>query len=149
MHFENACALFEKSSMPFDTAITRMEWARALAASQATHDLALEYVRLALSVFEQLGARLYSDQAAALLRELGVGSRPGPRVSGKVTRREGEVLDLLSHGLSNPEIGRRLFISPKTVEHHVSRILSKLGLRTRAEAMAWALRNPSPKSDTK
>jgi DNA-binding CsgD family transcriptional regulator len=149
IHFENACALFERLNMPFDTAITRMEWARALAAVAGTLDVASEYVRRALSVFEQLGARLYSDQAAALLRELGVGSRPGPRVSGKLTRREGEVLDLLSHGLSNPEMGRRLFISPKTVEHHVSRILSKLGLRTRAEAMAWALRNPSQKSDTK
>ena len=133
--------------MPFDTAITRIEWARALAAAEATHDLALEYVRLALSVFERLGARRYSHQAAALLRDLGAGSRPGPRVSGDLTRREREVLELLSHGLSNPEMGRRLFISPKTVEHHVSRILSKLGLRTRAEAIAWALRNPPKKSD--
>jgi ATP/maltotriose-dependent transcriptional regulator MalT len=149
IHFEHACALFERLNMPFDTAITRMEWARALAAAETTHDLALEYVRLALSVFEQIGARRYAHQAAALLRELGAGSRPGPRVSGDLTRRESEVLELLSHGLSNPEMGRRLFISPKTVEHHVSRILSKLGLRTRAEAMAWALRNPSPKSDTK
>jgi ATP/maltotriose-dependent transcriptional regulator MalT len=148
IHFENACALFERLNMPFDTAITRMEWARALAAAESTHDLALEYVRLALSVFEQLGARRYSHQAAALLRDLGAGSGPGPRLAGDLTRRETEVLEVLSHGLSNPEIGQRLFISPKTVEHHVSRILSKLGLRTRAEAMAWALRNPSQKSDT-
>jgi DNA-binding CsgD family transcriptional regulator len=149
MHLENACALFDRLSMPFDTAITRMEWARALAAVAGTLDVAAEYTRLALSVFERLGARLYFNQAAALLRELGAGTPPGPRVSGDLTRREGEVLELLSHGLSNAEIGRRLFISPKTVEHHVSRILSKLGLRTRAEAMSWTLRNPYPKSGTK
>jgi DNA-binding NarL/FixJ family response regulator len=59
------------------------------------------------------------------------------------------VLGLLSHGLSNPEIGSRLFISPKTVEHHVSRILFKLGLRNRAEAVAWALRNASAGSGEK
>jgi DNA-binding CsgD family transcriptional regulator len=149
IYFDNACALFERLSMPFETALTRMEWARALAAEAGTLDVALEYARLALPVFERLGARLYVNQAAALLRELGAGSPPGPRVSGNLTRRESEVLELLSHGLSNTEIGRRLFISPKTVEHHVSRILSKLGLRTRAEAMAWTLRNPSSRSCTK
>jgi DNA-binding NarL/FixJ family response regulator len=102
-----------------------------------------------LTAFERLGARAHADQAAAMLRELGAGSRPGPRISGDLTRREHEVLELLSHGLSNLEIGARLFISPKTVEHHVGRVLFKLGLRNRAEAAAWALRNPSPRSGRK
>ena len=95
------------------------------------------------------GARTHADRAAALLRELGAGSRPGPRVAGDLTRREHEVLGLLSHGLSNTEIGARLFISAKTVEHHVGRILAKLGVRTRAEAMAWVLRHPSARPDAK
>jgi DNA-binding NarL/FixJ family response regulator len=51
------------------------------------------------------------------------------------------VLDLLSLGLSNPEIGGRLFISPKTVEHHVSRIYAKLDVTTRAEAASYAARH--------
>jgi DNA-binding NarL/FixJ family response regulator len=102
-----------------------------------------------MSEFERLGARPYADQVAAMLRELGEGTRPGPRLSGELTRREEEVLGLLSHGLSNPEIGNRLFISPKTVEHHVGHILSKLGLRNRAGAVAWALRNSSPKPGEK
>lgn len=144
---EQACTLFEGSGMPFETAVTRLEWARAVAAADRT--MAAEDARLALSAFEQLEARPYADRAASLLRELGAGSRAGPRRAGPLTSRERQVLDLVSHGLSNLEIGNRLFISPKTAEHHVSRILSKLGLRSRAEAVAWALRNSSMKSDAK
>jgi DNA-binding NarL/FixJ family response regulator len=50
------------------------------------------------------------------------------------------VLSLLGLGLSNPEIGKRLFISPKTVEHHVGKILAKLGLKSRGAAAAYVIK---------
>jgi len=58
-----------------------------------------------------------------------------------LTTREREVLRLVEEGLTNREIGARLYISPKTAEHHVSRIYAKLGVNTRAEAAAYAARN--------
>ena len=103
--------------------------------------MAVAEARAALSVFEDLGAGRDADAAAALLRDLGVkAARTGPRNLGRLTRREQEVLTLLGEGLSNPEIAGRLFLSRKTVEHHVARILSKLGLRGRAEAAALSAR---------
>jgi DNA-binding NarL/FixJ family response regulator len=95
--------------------------------------------RGALLAFERLPAARDVDEAAALLRSLGARVAPR-RGDGALTTREGEVLELLGHGLSNPEIAERLYISRKTVEHHVGNVLAKLGLRSRAEAAAYATR---------
>ena len=118
-------------------------WARLAAAEllAKTHaDLAAIEAEGVLGVFERLGAQPGADAASALLRRLGVPSRPGPRLGGVLSRREEEVLRLIAHGLSNPEIADRLVISRKTASHHVSNLLSKLGLRNRAEAVAYAAR---------
>ena len=80
-----------------------------------------------------------------MLRSLGVTVRLGSDGGlDQLSRREREVVPLLAEGLSNAEIAQRLFVTPKTVEHHVTSILSKLGLRTRAEVAAWAGRQTAP-----
>jgi two-component system, NarL family, nitrate/nitrite response regulator NarL len=66
--------------------------------------------------------------------------RPRPRTIG-LTPRESEVLALLADGLRQPEIARRLYISPRTVGKHIEHILAKLGVHSRTEAVAHVARN--------
>ncbi len=131
-----ALAGFSKAQTPHELAETRMALASALADDRP--EVALAEARAALEGFDRLRAARRADAAAALLRSMGEAGRAGPRTTGVLTKREEEVLDLLGLGLSNPEIAERLYISRKTVEHHVGRILTKLGLRSRAEAAVYA-----------
>jgi DNA-binding CsgD family transcriptional regulator/tetratricopeptide (TPR) repeat protein len=95
---------------------------------------------------QRLGARPAAAIVGRRLRERGVrGLRRGPRASTRdnpagLTAREVEVLGLVGQGLRNADIAARLFLSEKTVGHHVSSILRKLGVRTRGEASAEAQR---------
>ena len=133
---EAAAGRFSDLSLPFEAARTQLDLGRALAASDP--DLAIAHARRALAAFEQLGAAFDADGAAAFLRGMGVVARVGPKGVGTLTAREQDVLRLLAAGLSNPEIGARLQMSRKTAAHHVSSILSKLQLRNRAQAAAYA-----------
>lgn len=138
-HLETALETFRRLGMPHEEGRARLALAGELAA-RGSPEPAVAEARAALQTFERLGALRDADEAAALLRSLGASGRSAPRGTGELTTREREVLDLLGEGLSNPEIGGRLFITPKTAEHHVSRILRKLGLRSRQEAAAHAVR---------
>jgi DNA-binding NarL/FixJ family response regulator len=137
-HLKAALELFERLGMPLEGAEARLELARHHAACGS--ELAVPEARAALAVFERLGAARHADAAAKVLRSLGVSGRTVERGAAELTKREREVLELLGTGLSNAEIGERLFITPKTAEHHVGRVLSKLGLRNRTEAAAYLLR---------
>jgi DNA-binding NarL/FixJ family response regulator len=122
-----------------EVALTRLELARALAARSP--EVAVAAAKAALQAFERLHAARHADIAGALLRSLGAPIRTGPKGVGALTKRETEVLELIGAGLSNVEIGDRLFITRKTVEHHVSNVLAKLGLRNRAQAAAYVTRH--------
>jgi DNA-binding NarL/FixJ family response regulator len=137
-----ALNLFAGIPQPLEAARVRLELARALVPS--TPEVAVDLARRARSDLESLGAAREADEAAALMRTLGAKGRAGPRDYGRLSKREVEVLRLVGEGLTNVEIAQRLFISPKTAEHHVGRIYSKLQLRTRTELAAYAVRNSGP-----
>jgi DNA-binding CsgD family transcriptional regulator len=138
-HFQSALEAFSTLQLPFDAARARAELARAIA-DRAPRAASAE-ARVALREFERLGAAYHADRTAAVLRRLGAADgRSWPKGSGELTKREREVLSLLAEGLSNAEIAERLVISRRTAEHHVASVLAKLGLRSRAEAAAYALR---------
>ena len=100
----------------------------------------------ALERYEALGALRSAAHLRRRLRAAGVKRIPrGPRAASResvagLTPREAEVLDLISRGATNAEIAKDLVISPKTVDHHVSAVLGKLGVGSRREAAAAAER---------
>ncbi len=103
-----------------------------------------EAVLNALELLEGLEARPAAARLRRRLAELGVRRIPrGPRAARRehpfdLTAREQEVLEALARGLSNAEIGRRLYVSAKTVDYHVSAVLAKLGVKSRGAAVAAA-----------
>jgi DNA-binding CsgD family transcriptional regulator len=135
-----AVELFASLGLPLEAARTQLELARTLAESAPA--AAVREGKLAITAFDRLGALSDADAAAGLLRSLGDSAgRAWPRGAAGLTRRESEVLGLLAEGCSNAQIAERLVISTRTAEHHVANILSKLDLRSRSEAAAYAVRH--------
>ena len=146
---EDAMEAFASLQMPMDAALARLELALSLRGDEPA--MALREASVAFESLENLGAVRDADRAAALIRDLGGPARTGPKLLGLLTARETEVLGLLGEGLSNAEIAARLYISTKTAGNHVGNVLSKLHLRSRQEAAAFAVRHapgdaePAPK----
>jgi DNA-binding CsgD family transcriptional regulator/tetratricopeptide (TPR) repeat protein len=119
------------------------EYDAALALAGADDD---ELLRRSLSKLQRLGARATAAVVARKLRARGAqGISRGPRMStqrnaAQLTARELEVLDLVKSGMKNAEIATRLFLAPKTVDHHVSAILRKLAVESRSQAAREATR---------
>jgi DNA-binding CsgD family transcriptional regulator/tetratricopeptide (TPR) repeat protein len=132
--WKDAAAAWTRLEAPYEAAWALLETSEA------------EPMRAALAEFVRLGAVPAERIARQRLRAAGVRGVPrGPRAStcgnpAQLTRREIEVVRLLAEGLPNREIARRLFVSPRTVAHHVSAVIAKLEVRSRMEAVAEAER---------
>jgi DNA-binding CsgD family transcriptional regulator len=125
-----AATIWEEKGMPYE---------RTLALMHGDEKAQLE----ALEILQTLGATAVAAKLGQSLRDQGVSLPRGKRRETKrhaagLTARQAEVLQLLDEGLSNIEIADRLFISPRTVENHVSAVLTKLDSSTREEAVSEA-----------
>jgi len=100
-------------------------------------------LRAARDAFDALGCRAWGDQARRELRASGESSRRRvPEARDQLTAQELQIAQLAAKGLSNREIGQKLFVSPRTVSTHLYRIYPKLGISARGE-LASALRHAS------
>lgn len=129
---EAAAEAFHQLSAPYDAALALVD----------SGDPAL--ARRALDVLDRLGADAVAAKVRFDLRAAGAAAVPGPRRASTranpagLTARQVEVLRLLGDGLTNAELAERLYLSVKTVDHHVSAILTKLGVTKRRDAVRRA-----------
>jgi DNA-binding NarL/FixJ family response regulator len=147
--FEDAVDRFQQSGAPFETALSRVALARALAALGRTEEGRAEAER-ALEPLLAMNAEIEIARARALLDEmragrLSGGQTPASPAAGRgrekpspLTRREQEVLRLVALGLTNQAIAERIFVSEHTVHRHIANILRKLDAPSRAAAVARA-----------
>jgi DNA-binding CsgD family transcriptional regulator len=140
-HLDKAIAGFAKLGMPYEEAVARLDRAPVRWAAGQSSDAVAQDVAAALDVLDGLQAKPMADRARAMLRELGRRPtrpvhHPDPR---RLSAREEEVARLVAQGLSNAEVGERLFISSRTVGTHLQHIYRRLQLSSRAALIRYVL----------
>jgi DNA-binding CsgD family transcriptional regulator len=130
--FTSALRGFRSLQAPFEEARTLLLRGRRRLDRGSRRDGALD-VAAARTIFDRLGARAWSEQASALRGEIAADS---PSLASQLTPAELRVAMAVGRGASNREAAERLFISVKTVDHHLQSVYRKLGLRRRAQLAA-------------
>jgi DNA-binding CsgD family transcriptional regulator len=134
--FAGANALHTRAGRPFEHARTLYLWGVRL---RTDHQRAAATARLrtAAAMLEHLGDGKWAAQAHAELRVLGApAAPPGADEDPALTVREREIVRHVREGSTNREIAARLFLSPRTVDHHLRNVFRKLGIRSRTELLA-------------
>lgn len=134
--FAGSNALHTRAGRPFEHARTLYLWGVRL---RTDHQRAAATARLrtAAAMLEHLGDGAWAEQAHAELRVLGAPAAP-PRADEHpaLTVREREIVQHVREGSTNREIAARLFLSPRTVDHHLRNVFRKLEIRSRTELLA-------------
>jgi DNA-binding CsgD family transcriptional regulator len=130
-HYTDALAL--DALPPFDRARTELLYGEWLRRNRRRID-ARVHLRSALDSFEQLGVTPWADRARAELRASGeTARRRDPSTRDQLTPQELHIAGLAAGGLTNPEIGAQLFLSPRTIDYHLRKVFTKLGVSSRAQ----------------
>jgi DNA-binding CsgD family transcriptional regulator len=135
-HFTAALADPAGDQWPFERAQVRLDYAEWLRRRRRAVE-ARPLLAAALEVFERLGTRPWTDRTRAELRAAGVTPASTPAGSAdslaELTPQQLQIARLAAAGLTNREIGERIFLSPRTVGFHLYRIFPKLGITSRAQ----------------
>jgi DNA-binding CsgD family transcriptional regulator len=134
-YFERALELHDGDGQPFEKARTHLAYAERLRRVKQRAD-ARPHLNAALAVFEQLGARPWAERARTELTATGgpAGTRAeAASATDELTPSETKIALLVAAGQTNREVAAALFLSPKTVEHHLSSIYRKLDIRSRTQ----------------
>jgi DNA-binding CsgD family transcriptional regulator len=136
---ERALELHERDPRPFERARTNLAYGELLRRSGRRVD-ARAALRRSLETFDEISAGPWGDRARRELRASGESARRrDPSTVLELTPQEHQVVRLVKEGLSNRDVAGRLFLSPRTVEYHLSHVYQKLGVRSRGELVALAL----------
>jgi DNA-binding CsgD family transcriptional regulator len=134
--FEDAIDGFDLARAPYEAAAARLRLGGILLAL-GREEPARKVLEGTLAAADRLGAERLAQLARTALKS---DEQPASAAAQVLTPREVEVLALVAKGISNQEIGERLFISAFTVKRHIANILTKLDLPSRAAAAAYAIR---------
>ncbi|TDD56234.1 helix-turn-helix transcriptional regulator [Nonomuraea terrae] len=131
--FQEALDLHGQAAYEFEAARTRLLYGSALRRERRP-GAARTHLHAALETFERYGARLWTEQARAELRASGEPVRPAPEAAaGELTAQQLQIARMVAEGATNKEVAEQLFLSRRTVEHHLRNVFSRLGIRSRVE----------------
>lgn len=152
-HFQTALSHHEHDGQPFEKARTQLAYGERLRRDRRRAD-AREQLGEALDAFERLGAQPWAERARVELRATGGASAEGTDAEKsavaaagleELTAHELQIARLVAYGMTNREVAAKLFLSPKTIEYHLSQIYRKLDLRSRTQ-LASLMASEMPES---
>src|SRR5262249_10010080 len=133
VHYDEALRLHGEGGSSSNRARTQLLYGELLR-RERQRPAAREQLRPALATFEEAGAVLWAERAGAELRATGeTARRRDPSTIAQLTPQEEQIARLVAEGGSNKEVAAQLFLSPRTVEYHLRKVFSKLGITSRAE----------------
>ncbi|MFI9593188.1 LuxR C-terminal-related transcriptional regulator [Nonomuraea sp. NPDC052265] len=135
--FRDALRLHSQGVCAFEAARTHLLLGSALRRDRRP-GAARNHLHTALETFERHGARLWTEQARAELRASGEPVRPAADATvSQLTAQQAQIARMVAEGATNKEVAEHLFLSRRTVEHHLRNIFSKLGIRSRVELVRF------------